>query len=258
MNAILLTAFWVMMSSEVLAASPFDGTWKIDVGALSAPSKPSVLLLKDGMYTCESCAPRFTVKADGAPHLIADDPYADAIAIKVIDTHTVEETDSKAGKPIFIWTMTVSADGRTLTSALIDNSGNATAKGKIIRTRIAAGSPGAHAVSGEWRTTKYEGYSDNTITVTLKLDGDRFSFSQPTGQSYTVTLGGPPASYKGDPGITTVSAARSGADTIVETDVRDGKIVSTNTMMTHDGKVMDLVFVDKLRGSNQNLTAVRQ
>jgi hypothetical protein len=40
--------------------------------------------------------------------------------------------------------------------------------------------------------------------------------------------------------------------------VRDGKIVSTNTMMTHDGKVMDLVFVDKLRGSNQNLTAVRQ
>ncbi len=64
--------------------------------------------------------------------------------------------------------------------------------------------------------------------------------------------------YKGDPGIMTVSAARSGADTIVETDMRDGKIVSTNTMTTHDGKTMDLTFVDTLRGSTQRLTAIRQ
>ncbi len=72
------------------------------------------------------------------------------------------------------------------------------------------------------------------------------------------TLGGPEVPYKGDPGISTVSAARSGADTIVETDMRDGKVVSTNTMTTSDGKKMALIFVDKLRNSTQKLTATKQ
>jgi len=258
MKAILLAACVAALPAQVLAASPFDGTWKIDVGTMQAPSKPSVFLLKDGMYSCESCVPRFTVKADGIAHPIAGDPYADSVLIRIVDTHTVEETDSKAGKPIFVLTMAVSADSKTMTTSLIDNSGNAKAKGTIIRTRLAAAPPGSHVVSGEWRSTKYEGYSDNTITVTLKLDGDTFSFSQPTGQSYTATLGGPAAPYTGDPGITTVSAARSGADTIVETDMRGDKAISTNTMTTHDGKTLELTFVDMLRGSTQHFTATHQ
>ncbi len=157
--------------------------------------------------------------------------------------------------------MRVSADGQTMTTEMIDNSAvnGVPARGTIIQARTKeAGPAGAHAVSGTWHTTKYEGYSDNTITVTLRMDGDSFSFSQPTGQSYTATLGGPAAPYKGDPGITTVSVVRSGPDTIVETDMRDGKIVSTNTMTTSDGKTLAITFDDKLRGSTQHFTATKQ
>src|SRR6202012_4144354 len=90
------------------------------------------------------------------------------------------------------------------------------AHGTFHQTRTEDAPAGAHAVSGTWRTTKYEGFSDNAIVFTLKTEGESFSFSQPTGQFYKATLGGPAVPYKGDPGITTVSAARSGADTIVE------------------------------------------
>ena len=147
-----------------------------------------------------------------------------------------------------------------MTTEMIDNSApnGVPARGAFIQTRVKDAPPGAHAVSGAWRTTKYEGYSDSAIIFTLKTDGDSFTFSQPTGQSYTAALGGPAVPYKGDPGITMVSAARSGADTIVETDMRDGKVVSINTMKTSDGKTMALIFVDKLRGSTQNFTATRE
>jgi hypothetical protein len=259
-RAIPLAAFFAVVSAPVLAASPFDGTWKINVGAVQPPDKPNVFLLQGGSYSCLSCAPAFTIPADGAAHPIAGNPYVDSVAIKVVDAHTAVETESKAGKTMWIYTMRVSADRRSMTTVMVDNSAanGVPAGGTIHQARMKEAPAGAHAVSGTWRATKYEGYSDSAIVFTLKTDGDSVSFSQPTGQSYTAALGGPAVPYKGDPGITTVSAARSGADTIVETDMRDGKIVSTNTMMTRDGKTMALTFVDTLRGSTQSLTATRQ
>ena len=260
MKAILLAALVVATSAPALAASPFDGTWKIDVANVTPPTKPNVYLLLGGKYSCRSCTPPFTVAADGAAHAISGNPYVDSVAIKVVDAHTVVETEAKAGKTQWVYTMRVSADGRNMTTVMVDTSAvnGVPAHGTFHQVRTEDAPAGAHAVSGTWRTTKYEGFSDSAIVFTLKTDGDSVSFSQPTGQFYMATLGGPAVPYKGDPGITTVSAARSGADTIVETDMRDGKIVSTNTMTTRDGKTMALTFVDKLRGSTQNLTATRQ
>ena len=40
------------------AQSPFDGTWKIDLGKSKLPKKPDEYLLKDGMYECKTCKPR--------------------------------------------------------------------------------------------------------------------------------------------------------------------------------------------------------
>jgi len=259
-KAILLAALVAMLSVPALAASPFDGTWTINVGTVQPPDKPSDFLLQGGSYSCLSCAPAYTIPADGAAHAIAGNPYFDKVAIKVVDARTVVETDSKAGKVLWTYTMSVSADGQDMTTLMIDNSAvnGVPARGTIIRARVKEAPAGAHVVSGTWRATKYEGFSDSAIVFTLKTDGDKVSFSQPTGQFYAATLGGPAVPYKGDPGIATVSVARSGADTIVETDMRDGKAVSTNIMTTSDGKTMALTFVDKLRGSTQKLTAIRQ
>jgi hypothetical protein len=259
-RAIHLAVFFAVVSTPVLAASPFDGTWKINLGTAQPPDKPNVFLLQGGSYSCLSCAPNFTIPADGAAHAIAGNPYIDSVAIKVVDARTVVETESKAGKTMWIYTLSVSADDRSMTTVMVDNSAanGVPARGTIIQARTKEAPAGAHSVSGTWIATKYEGFSDSAIVFTLKTDGDSVSFSQPTGQFYAATLGGPAVPYKGDPGITTVSVARSGADTIVETDVRDGKIVSTNTMTTRDGKTMADTFVDKLRGSTQSLTATRQ
>ena len=260
MKAILLAALVAATPAPVLAASPFDGTWKINLGAVQPPDKANDLLLQGGSYSCSSCAPPYTIPADGTAHPIAGNPYIDTVTIKVVDPQTVVETDIKSGKVVWTWTMHVSDDRQSMTKVMIDNSaGNGVpAHGTIIQARTKDAPAGAHAVSGAWRPTKFEGFSDSAIVFTLKTDGESVSFSQPTGQFYSATLGGPAVPYKGDPGITTVSAARSGADTIVETDMRDGKIVSTNTMTTHDGKTMDLIFVDTLRGSTQRFTATRQ
>lgn len=260
MKAILLAALIAAVPVQALAAGPFDGTWKIDVANVAPPTKPNVFLLQGGNYSCRSYAPTFTVPADGAPHAISGNPYVDSVAIKVVDARTVVETETKAGKTQWVYTMGVSADGKSMTTVMVDTSAvnGLPARGTFHQARTEDAPAGAHAVSGTWRTTKYDGFSDSAIVFTLKTDGDSVSFSQPTGQSYTATLGGPAVPYKGDPGITTVSAARSGADTIVETDMRDGKAVSINTMKTSDGKTMALTFVDKLRGSTQSLTATRQ
>jgi hypothetical protein len=259
MKALLLVSLAVI-AGPALAASPFDGTWIVNLGAVQPPDKPNDFLLQEGSYSCRSCAPTFTIPADGAAHAIAGNPYFDNVAIKVVDARTIVETQSKAGKVLWVYTMRVSDDGQGMTTEMIDNSAvnGVPARGTIIRARVKEAPAGAHAVSGTWRATKYEGFSDSAIVFTLKTDGNRVSFSQPTGQFYSATLGGPNVPYKGDAGITTVSVARSGADTIVETDMRDGKIVSTNTMTTSDGKTMALTFVDKLRGSTQKLTAARQ
>jgi hypothetical protein len=156
--------------------------------------------------------------------------------------------------------MIVSGDGRSMTSVMLDTSApnGVPAHGTAHKTRTEDAPAGAHAISGAWRSTSYEDYSDSAIVFTLKTDGDSFSFSQPTGQFYTATLGGPAVPYKGDPGITTVSVARSGPDTVVETDMRDGKVVSTNTMTTSDGKTMTATLADTVRNSHQTLTAIKQ
>jgi hypothetical protein len=260
MRAILLAALIAAVPVQVLAAGPFDGTWKIDVANVAPPTKPNVYVLLSGKYSCSSCAPPFTVPADGAFHAISGNPYVDSVAIKVVDARTVVETETKAGKTQWVYTMSVSADRQNMTTVMIDSSAvnGLPARGTFHQARTEDAPAGAHSVSGTWRTTKYEGFSDSAIVFTLKTDGDSVSFSQPTGQSYTATLDGPAVPYRGDPGITTVSATRLNAETIVETDMRDGKVVSTNTMTTRDGKTMALIFVDELRGSTQSLTATRQ
>jgi hypothetical protein len=89
--------------------------------------------------------------------------------------------------------------------------------------------------------------SDNGLAVTFKVDGDTFSMSTPTGQSYSAKFDGTDAPYKGDPGTTSVSVKRIDKNTIEETDKRDGKVIGVNHMtVSADGKTMKLVAIDKL------------
>ena len=110
----VLCAVLLVLPFTVFGQSPFDGTWKTDMAASKLSHKPYVFAIKDGMYDCESCAPKISVKADGQDQPVTGQPY-DTLAVKVTDPNTMQTSGKKAGKPTFEQTRTLSQDGKTLT-----------------------------------------------------------------------------------------------------------------------------------------------
>jgi hypothetical protein len=254
-------AMLLLMPIAALAQSAFDGTWKIDLNNAEFPKKPDVYLLQDGMWQCKTCVPPIDVKADGQDQPVTGHPYFDSVAIKVVDSHEIEETDKKNGKTVATSTLMVSSDGQTLTFVFSDSSNTnaAPVTGKGEATRVAEGPAGANAVSGSWRTTKMESMSDNGLLWTYKVSGKNLTMTTPTGQSYTAKLNGPRAPFKGDPGTTSVAVKMMGKDTLEETDYRDGKAISVMKMVVaSDGKTAKLMVDDKLHGTKSEFSAMKQ
>lgn len=251
----------LLAPASAMAESPFDGTWKVDLSTAQMPTKPDVYLLKDGMYACKSCAPAISVKADGADHAVTGHPYFDTVAIKVVDDHTIQETDKKNGKPVVISTVTAAADGKTATFEFNDSSNTnaAPVSGKGTQTRVGAMPAGAHAISGSWHTTSFSNISDNGLTITYKTEGDMMTMMSPTGQKYTAKMDGTDSPMMGDPGITSVSVRKLGGKSIVETDKRDGKAIGVAAMtVAADGKSMKISYHDKLRGTSMSYSVIKQ
>jgi hypothetical protein len=245
---VLAAAF---LPAQAMADSPFDGTWKGDLSSVNMPKAPDIYVLKEGLYTCKTCAPAYSIKADGTDQPVAGHPYFDTVAIKVVDDHTIQETDKKAGKTVTTSTTTIAADGKTGTFEFTDSSNTnaAPVTGKGAIKQVAKGPAGSHAVSGSWITTSFSGLSDNGVTVTYKTDGDMLTMNDQTGQSYTTKMDGTEAPFKGDPGITTVTVKKLGARTIMETDKRDGKVIATaKSTVSKDGTTLSVVYSDKLHG----------
>ncbi len=251
-----------LLPLQAMAASPIDGTWKIDMSTAKLPSKPRVILLKDGVYSCTSCTPPYKVVADGSDQKVTGTPYADTIAVKVVDDHTVTKTNKKAGRVTNVATLTVAADGKTATYSDTDttNAGAPPANEEGTLTRVGkAPAAGAHAVSGAWQTTKITNASDSETLLTYKTDGDSISYSAPGGGAYTATLGGLDAPLTGDPGVNTVSLKKLSASSFQETDKRDGKpIYVSKITVSPDGKTMTIVFTNKERGATWTFTAMKQ
>src|SRR5262249_18633471 len=181
-----------VMPGFAIAQSPFDGTWKGDLGSAKFPEKPDVYVLKDGMYTCKTCVPAYTVKADGTDQKVGGHPYFDMLSIKVVDDKTIEETDKKGGKVVATSKTWLSADGNTMMFEFSDSSATngAPVTGKGSETRVAKGPAGSHAISGSWKMAKMESLSDNAMLVTFKTEGDSIIMSTPNGQGYTAKMDG--------------------------------------------------------------------
>ena len=119
----LISALGILLLPALASAqNQFNGTWKTDMSKVDWSKKPDVYELKDGMYSCKTCTPAYTVKADGSDQKVTGHPYFDTIAIKVINDHEIEETDKKNGKVVGTSKTTVSADGNTLKFEFTDSS----------------------------------------------------------------------------------------------------------------------------------------
>jgi hypothetical protein len=244
------------------AQSAFVGTWKADPNNnIQLPQKPDVYLLTGGVYQCQTCVPAYSVPTDGQDHPVTGHPYYDSVAIKVVDANSIQETHKKAGKIVTTSTFKVSADGKTATFDMTDssNSSGDPVKVKSQDTRVASGPAGSHAISGSWRTVKFDTVSDNGLLTTWALSGNTLKMSTPTGQSYSAPLDGTDSPFTGDPGQTSISMKRVDDRTLDETDKLDGKVISSARLTASaDGKTVRVVWKDVLHGTEGSFNFIKQ
>jgi hypothetical protein len=249
----------VFLAAQGLGQSTFDGTWKMSPQSTQFDSHDKYLL-QNGMWRCDTCVPKESVKADGSPQKVAGSPYFDTMTVREVNDHTVEITQTKNGKEAGTGKLTASDDGKSLSSEFTFTSENGQqGSGKGSYERTAAGPAGANKVSGTWKPAKFESASDNMLTFTFKTTADAISMSDGTGDSYTAKYDGKDYPYKGDPGTTSVVLKKIDANTIEETDKRNGKVVNITRMtVAADGKSMTVRTQDKLHDSTITATAEKQ
>lgn len=245
----------------VWGQTAFDGTWRLDLSKAQLPKKPDKYLLQNGTFKCETCAPPYEVKADGQDHKVTGHPYFDMVSVRVVNPKTVEFTQKKNGKVIGTVKSTISDDGKHLVDEFTwqPEASDKPQNGKAVSIRVAAGPAGSHAISGSWRGEKLQDFSQDAMMWTYKSTGNGLSMKAGTGESYEANFDGKDYPYKGDPGVTSVSLKKISANTLEETDKRDGKVTSVARMsVAPDGKSMKIEISDKLYGTTSSYVATKQ
>src|SRR5690606_33608590 len=92
----------VETATESLSA--LSGTWTVDLASLKFGGKPDEFGVNGGNYDCASCIPPLSVAADGEFHPVADRPYYDSMAVKVVDDQTVEIRRKKGDREVSVIT----------------------------------------------------------------------------------------------------------------------------------------------------------
>ena len=250
----------LLCAATCFAQSSFDGTWKTNLSNIEFSPKPDVFSLQNGMYKCSSCVPEINVKADGTDQAVSGHPGYNTIAVKQLDDNTVQAIRKMDGKVVSEVTETVDNNGNTLNVKFTDHPMNGDlVKGSYTMSRVGKTPSRAHPISGSWRIDKVSQVSDNGVTMSIKLQGDQLSMSAPTGESYSAKLDGKDYPYHGNYGISHVSLRRLDANTIEETDKKDGKVLSVYRMtVSPDGKTLTIVENDKLRGTTSKYEMDRQ
>lgn len=251
----------LLASPGLWAQDPFDGTWKIDLGKAQFSKKPDVYLLQNGIWHCESCIPPLNIKADGGDYKVAsDDPCAETTSVSVIDDRTIKITGKRDGKITSTSKGTVSSDGNKLifASSYTCNPKSGTVTSREEYARVSKGPVGSHAVSGSWRPIKASS-SENELLQTWKVEGDKVSYNDLIGQSFTAKLDGAFTEIKGDPDHSLVSLRRENKNTLVETEKVQGKIVYILLLtVAPDRKTMTIVINDRQRGIRERVVAEKQ
>ena len=117
-------------TAQVFAASPFEGTWKLNVrkstfGPKGGPKQQIAVIAEQGDVAEVSIkgidqkgsafALRYTVSMKGGPaKFLAGAREGLALTYKRIDERSIDETYTMNGEQVGVSHMTVSADGKTL------------------------------------------------------------------------------------------------------------------------------------------------
>jgi hypothetical protein len=243
-RAFVLLAF-LTCSTQGLAQSVFDGTWRPDPEVYSPTRKPDVIELTKGYYDCQTCTPPYKIKADGLDQPVAGNPYYDTLSVVSIDDRKVKKTAKKGGKTVAESEITVSVDGKVETEReTLYFMAPKPVEMTIHSSRISAGPPGAHLVSGAWRATDGD-VSNNVEDTVFKIVGNTLEMSDRMGRSFTAKLDGTEAPYNGSDEFSAVTLKKIDDHTIEESDKKDGKVVKISRWsIAPDGKTIHVRFDD--------------
>lgn len=241
----------ILVSPACVAQSVFNGTWRPDPQVFGPTHKPDVVLLMNGAYDCQTCAPPYKIKADGADQAIAGNPYYDSLSVRVVDDRTVLKIVKRGGKTVAETKSVVSSDGNSKTDV---QTMYEMAPSPIEMTshsvRISAGSQGSHLVSGAWRMTDLD-VSNHAEDTIFKVSGDTLSMSDRLGRSFSAKLDGAEAPYNGSDEFSSVTLNLIDSHIIEESDKRGGKVVKISRWdVGPDGKTMH-VRLDDTQGHVQ-------
>ena len=226
-----------------LAASPFDGTWKVRPESLHASGRPYVLVVDQNEFRCASCTPSLSVKPDGQFHEVSGHAF-DSRAVKIVDPRSIEVIDRKNGKVLEDQTFVASQNGKQLRVRVVDESGERPSTSSYVLNRSVGNSveEGKHAVSGSWVLTSMR--QTTIMPTTFKMTEDGFSWSH-NGQHYEAKFDGGPVAIEGDPTHTMASVRKLGANKVQETDTLNGRTVDESVYeVSPDGKSLTLSDTD--------------
>ncbi|MGA3158529.1 MAG: hypothetical protein ABSE43_13250 [Steroidobacteraceae bacterium] len=246
----------LLLPAVAFAGTGFDGTWKTNMDSLKATGKPFVLALTGGEYTCSSCNPPYTVKADGAEHRVSGQAYFDSANVRVTGPSSAEIVLKRGSKEIVRFSDTVSADGTTLTSKVTNNGGEQAVTDELIAKRVGATPENLHPLSGSWLEQKHVGGDLRTVQYRMTAEGFQMRWN---GESYDAKFDGKQYPVAGDPGKTTVSLKKIDAATVEETDCRQGEVVDkVRLALTNDGNTIAVIDEDIAHGQTITYTLERQ
>jgi hypothetical protein len=246
----------VLLPGAALAASAFDGTWKMNMNHVQLSKKPDVDVVEGGNYTCSSCGPAYTVKADGTDQKVTGHGF-DTIAVTTTATSLTLVTKLK-GKTLASVKKVVAADGNSAETEATFTNGTAPIVVKSTSKRVGTAAPGASPFSGSWLDTKIDSVSDAGQTETVAMTDDGFTMKA-NGQNYDAKFDGKKYPITGDATNTMVVLKKISDTEVVESDYTRGKLVETLRMkVSADGKTMHVIDTPLQTGQVTRYTLDKQ
>lgn len=246
-----------LLPVAAFAKDPFEGTWKARMDSFKTTGAPDVFELKDGMFSCKSCAPPYSIKADGMMQKAPANAYRDMVSFKSTGPSSAEWSVQKAGKPISKIELSVSADGKVMTRDATNYVGTTPTMFKGTAKRVAAAAPGSHAISGSWENDTLSSASPAALTTEIMATPNGLKYTS-NGTTVDAKFDGKQYETMGDPGHTMVTLKRINDHEIEETDQSDGKVTDVvHWKASSDGKTISFTDVDKLHNTTTTFVEER-
>jgi hypothetical protein len=221
------------VTTPCFAASPWDGTWKLNEAKSHMTGSTVTITQQGGMYTLDAGVVKYKFACDGKDYVI----IADRTLSCTGSGNSYTEVVKIAGKPYDTSKRDISADGKTMTVVTTGTRPDGT-KFTDTDTEIREGA--GTGLVGKWKETKVKDSAPTSIE--LKVNGDVLHYYEPGFKELSdAKLDGTPAPITGGtaPAGLMVSNKSDGPMKVASIVTLGGKELSKDVMtLSADGKTI--------------------